>query len=135
MKNRTIAVDLAKNVFEVGISERPGQLEKACRLSRAKFLKFFVDQPPSTVVMEACGSAHHLKIGPVHSQRSESWGNMQIPVVVSPDPRRSVFEILHPGVRCGIDEFQPEPEIEDRSIRQSQASRSPSRPFDVLVFV
>ncbi len=59
MKNRTIAVDLAKNVFEVGISERPGQLEKACRLSRAKFLKFFVDQPPSTVVMEACGSSHY----------------------------------------------------------------------------
>ena len=59
MKDRTIAVDLAKNVFEVGISERPGQVKKTYRLSRAKFLKFFVDQLPSRVVMEACGSSHY----------------------------------------------------------------------------
>ena len=59
MKNRTIAVDLAKNVFEIGISTRPGQVDKTCRLSRAKFLEFFAKQEPATVVMEACDSAHH----------------------------------------------------------------------------
>ena len=59
MKSRTIAVDLAKNVFEIGIAERPGQLKKGCLLSRVKFLKFFADQPPSTVVMEACWSSHY----------------------------------------------------------------------------
>ena len=59
MKNRTIGVDLAKNVFEIGISDRPGHVKKTCRLSRAKFLKFFVDQLPSRVVMEACGSSHY----------------------------------------------------------------------------
>ena len=59
MKDRTIAVDLAKNVFEVGISDRPGHVEKRYRLSRAKFLKCFVDQSPSRVVMEACGSSHY----------------------------------------------------------------------------
>ena len=59
MKNKTIAVDLAKNVFEIGISDRPGHVEKTCRLNRAKFLSFFVNQEPATVVMEACGSAHH----------------------------------------------------------------------------
>ena len=59
MKNKTIAVDLAKNVFEIGISTRPGRLDKTYRLSRVKFLKFFANQEPSTVVMEACGSAHH----------------------------------------------------------------------------
>ena len=59
MKDRTIAVDLAKNVFEIGISERPGHVDKTLRLSRAKFLKFFVNQEPATVVMEACGSAHY----------------------------------------------------------------------------
>jgi len=59
MKSRTIAVDLAKNVFEVGISDRPGHVKKMVRLSRAKFLKFFVDQEPSRVVMEACGSSHY----------------------------------------------------------------------------
>ncbi len=59
MKDRTIGVDLAKNVFEIGISDRPGHVEKTCRLSRAKFLKFFVNQVPSRVVMEACGSSHY----------------------------------------------------------------------------
>ena len=59
MKDRTIGVDLAKNVFEIGISDRPGHVKKTCRLSRAKFLKFFVDQVPSRVVMEACGSSHY----------------------------------------------------------------------------
>jgi transposase len=59
MKDKTIAVDLAKNVFEIGVSERPGEIKKTYRLSRAKFLKFFVDQSPSRVVMEACGSSHY----------------------------------------------------------------------------
>ena len=44
MKNKTIAVDLAKNVFQIGVSDRPGHVEKTYRLSRAKFLKFFVNR-------------------------------------------------------------------------------------------
>jgi|TARA_B100000959_G_scaffold224372_1_gene238061 transposase len=59
MKNKTIAVDLAKNVFEIGVSDRPGHVEKTYRLSRVKFLRFFVNREPATVLMEACGSAHH----------------------------------------------------------------------------
>ncbi len=59
MKDRTIAVDLAKNVFEIGISEQPGHVDESVRLSRAKLLEFFVDQEPATVVMEACGSSHY----------------------------------------------------------------------------
>ena len=52
MKNKTIGVDLAKNVFEIGISTQPGQVDKTYRLSRAKFLEFFAKQEPATVVME-----------------------------------------------------------------------------------
>ena len=48
MKNKTIAVDLAKNVFQIGVSDRPGHVEKTYRLSRAKFLKFFVNREPAT---------------------------------------------------------------------------------------
>ena len=59
MKNKTIAVDLAKNVFEIGVSDRPGHVEKTYRLSRVKFLRFFVNQEPATVLMATCGSAHH----------------------------------------------------------------------------
>ena len=59
MQDKTIAVDLAKNVFEIGVSDRPGHVEETYRLSRVKFVRFFVNREPATVVMEACGSAHH----------------------------------------------------------------------------
>lgn len=55
----TIGVDLAKNVFEVAVSRKVGQVSSRRRLSRVKFLEYFQQQKPSTVVMEACGSAHH----------------------------------------------------------------------------
>lgn len=55
----TIAVDLAKSVFEIAVSSRPGRVCERHRLSRAKFLEFFAAHRPATVLMEACGSAHH----------------------------------------------------------------------------
>ena len=59
MNSTTIAVDLAKSVFEIAVSQRPGKVCARYRLSRAKFLEFFSQQPPATVILEACGSAHH----------------------------------------------------------------------------
>lgn len=53
-----IAVDLAKSVFEVAISQRPGKIGQRERLSREKFLGFFVNRPAAVVIMEACGTAH-----------------------------------------------------------------------------
>src|SRR5512137_3000588 len=60
MQNDTrIAVDLAKSVFEIAVSERPGRVARRERLPRSRFLTFFAQQPAATVVMEACGSAHY----------------------------------------------------------------------------
>jgi transposase len=59
MKSTTIAVDVAKSVFEVAVSDRPGRVNERRRLSRSRFLPFFAQRPPATVVLEACGSAHH----------------------------------------------------------------------------
>jgi transposase len=59
MAGTTIAVDLAKSVFEAAVSDRPGRTKERHRLTRSHFLEFFVDRPPSTVVLEACSSAHH----------------------------------------------------------------------------
>jgi transposase len=60
MSNDTrIAVDVAKAVFEIGISDRPGHVSRRERLPRARFLDFMAQQPAATVIMEACGSAHH----------------------------------------------------------------------------
>ncbi|HEY0723461.1 MAG TPA: IS110 family transposase [Pyrinomonadaceae bacterium] len=59
MKNTTIAIDLAKSVFEVGISHDPGHVAETYRLSREQIAEFMAKQKAATVVMEACGSAHY----------------------------------------------------------------------------
>lgn len=60
MENNTlVAVDLAKSVFQIGVSDRPGRVTRRERLPRNKFLEFFAQLPQATVVMEACGSAHY----------------------------------------------------------------------------
>ena len=60
MQNDTrIAVDVAKAVFEVAVSDRPGRVTRRERLPRAQFLEFFAQQAAAKVVMEACGSAHY----------------------------------------------------------------------------
>ena len=41
MNDRTIAVDLAKNVFEIGISERPGHVDETCRLETKRVTPVF----------------------------------------------------------------------------------------------
>ena len=55
----TIAVDLAKSVFEIAVSDIPGNVLERHRLSRVRFQEFFAQQRPATVVFEACSSAHH----------------------------------------------------------------------------
>ena len=59
MKCTTIAVDLAKTVFEVAVSEQPGKVSARRRLRRNAFASYFAGRTPCLVVMEACGTAHH----------------------------------------------------------------------------
>jgi transposase len=58
MNSVTIAVDLAKSVFEVAVSNTAGRITERRRLSRAQFERFWSDRLPCRVVMEACASAH-----------------------------------------------------------------------------
>jgi transposase len=59
VKTTTIAIDLAKSVFEVGISHHPGHVARNHRLSRKELAEFMAAQPAATVIMEACGSSHY----------------------------------------------------------------------------
>ena len=52
MEHTTIAVDLAKSVFQVAVSHRPGHLDEERRLPRDRFLAFFAQHPPATIVLE-----------------------------------------------------------------------------------
>ena len=59
MEHTTIAVDLAKSVFQVAISHKAGRVDAERRLSRDRFVEYVAQQPPATVLLEACGSAHY----------------------------------------------------------------------------
>ena len=59
MKSATNSIDVAKNVFEIAVSRRLGKVFETHRLSRVKLLPFFARRDSSTVIMEACSSAHH----------------------------------------------------------------------------
>ena len=57
-ENTTVAVDLAKSVFEIAVSPRAGRISERHRLSRAALLRWFARRRPCRVLLEACGSAH-----------------------------------------------------------------------------
>ena len=52
-------LDLAKSVFQVHGADASGAVLFRKKLRRHQVLTFFAAQPPCTVAMEACGSAHH----------------------------------------------------------------------------
>jgi transposase len=58
MDSTTIAVDVAKSVFEIAVSEKLGHVARRHRLSRGQFERFLAREEAATVVMEACGTAH-----------------------------------------------------------------------------
>ncbi len=67
MTRVTIAVDLAKYVFQLVVSEESGRISERKRLTRPQFLRFWEKRAPCRVLMEACGSAH-------------DWGRLLSPV-------------------------------------------------------
>ena len=59
MDATTVAVDLAKTVFELAVANAQWHLVGRQRLNRAGFTRFLAATPPTHVVMEACGTAHY----------------------------------------------------------------------------
>ena len=53
MNSTTVAVDLAKNVFELAAADGQWRIVERYRLNRARFSRFFVHRPPCQIVMEA----------------------------------------------------------------------------------
>lgn len=59
MHATTVAIDLAKEVFELAFADREGRIIERKRLSRRAFQRSLGNRPALAVVMEACGSAHY----------------------------------------------------------------------------
>jgi transposase len=55
----TVAIDLAKNVFELHGVDARGTCVLRRRVRRAQLLAVLAQVPPCIVAMEACGGAHH----------------------------------------------------------------------------
>ena len=59
MNATTVAVDLAKNVFELAVADGQWKLVGRARLTRGQFERWFHNRAVQLVVMEACASAHY----------------------------------------------------------------------------
>lgn len=59
MHATTVAIDLAKEVFELAFADGGGRIVERKRLSRTVFRRSLENRPALEVVMEACGSAHY----------------------------------------------------------------------------
>jgi len=59
MNATTVAVDVAKNVFELAVADANWRVVEHHRLTRGQFERWFGNREVSLVIMEACGSAHH----------------------------------------------------------------------------
>lgn len=59
MNDFLVAIDLAKNVFELAVADERGAVIERRRLGRTQFKRFFENRSVRRVAMEACGSAHY----------------------------------------------------------------------------
>jgi transposase len=55
----TVAIDLAKTVFELAAADETGRIVERRRLSRRQLEQYFANRSVGKVVMEACGTAHY----------------------------------------------------------------------------
>lgn len=59
MNATTVAVDLAKSVFQLAVADASWRVIETHRLTRTQFERWCVNRDVALVIMEACGSAHH----------------------------------------------------------------------------
>lgn len=86
MDATTVAVDVAKTVFEVAIANRQWHIIARQRFNRRQFTRFLATASPTRVVMEACGTAHYWGRC---AQRHGHTPTMLPPAYVRPYVRRN----------------------------------------------
>jgi len=120
MDATTVAVDLAKDIFEVAVANRAGRVVERKRLTRRRFEGFLGSLSAGTaVVMEACGTAHYW------GRRCQTRGlRVQLlpPQYVRPYVRRNKTdrtdaEALLEAARCGGIQPVPVKTLEQQSLQ------------------
>ncbi len=59
MHTTTVAVDLAKSVFQQAVADATWKVIESHRLTRTQFERWFRNREVTLVIMDACGSAHY----------------------------------------------------------------------------
>ena len=59
MNATTVAVDLAKSVFQLAVADANWRVVETQRLMRTQFERWFFNRDVILVILKACGSAHH----------------------------------------------------------------------------
>jgi transposase len=128
MDATTVAVDLAKDVFEVAVANQAGRIVERKRLTRRQFERFIDALSPGTeVVMEACGTAHYwgrrcqqqelrVRLLPGHYVR---------PYVRRNKTDRTDAEALLEANRCGGIHPVPIKTLEQQAIQALRSGKAP----------
>jgi transposase len=118
MDATTVAVDVAKTVFEVAIANAQWRIVRRQRLNRGQFVRFLAELSPTDVVMEACGTAHHWgRVAQQHGHRV----TLVPPAYVRPYVRRNKtdradVEAILETVRSGQVPSVPVKRIEQQAL-------------------
>jgi transposase len=59
MHATTVAIDLAKKVFQLAVADHSWRVVQTARLTRAQCKTWFDNRQVDRVIMQACGTAHH----------------------------------------------------------------------------
>ena len=118
MHAMTVAVDLAKTVFELAVANGRWRLTDRHRFNRRQFTRFLSTTPSTHVVMEACGTAHYW--GRV-AQRHGHQVTLVPPAYVRPYVRRNKTdradaEALLEAVRSGQMPCVPVKRVEQQAL-------------------
>ena len=118
MDATTVAVDLAKTVFELAIADAQWHVVKRERLNRTQFARFLTATSRTHVVMEACGMAHYWgRVAQHHGHRV----TLVPPAYVRPYVRRNKTdradaEAILEAVRSGEMPSVPVKRIEQQAL-------------------
>lgn len=118
MDATTVAIDLAKTVFEVAIANAQWRIVSRQRLNRGQFRRFLSATAATHVVMEACGMAHDWgRVAQQHGHRV----TLVPPAYVRPYVRRNKTdradaEAILEAVRSGEMPSVPVKRIEQQAL-------------------
>ena len=118
MDAMTVAVDLAKTVFELAIANAQWRVVERRRLTRAQFTRYLTEVRPTHIVMEACGTAHFWgRLAQQHGHRV----TLVPPAYVRPYVRRNKTdradaEAILEAVRSGEMPSVPVKRIEQQAL-------------------